>query len=153
MRNGNGGEMTQSLGFLVLPGFPMACLTSAIEPLRAANEITGKRTFQWQVVGETGGRVESSAAVAFEPDLPLYMGISLGPVVLHLTEHYGDCAPGARVIIETTGLAVYQAGLLAKRYGYARPGLERQPWGATTMTVTDPFHNWLVFTEREVERP
>lgn len=85
----------------------------------------------------------------FEPDLPLYMGISLGPVVLHLTEHYGDCAPGARVIIETTGLAVYQAGLLAKRYGYARPGLERQPWGATTMTVTDPFHNWLVFSERE----
>ncbi|MBN9041578.1 MAG: bleomycin resistance family protein [Rhizobiales bacterium 62-47] len=85
----------------------------------------------------------------FEPDLPLYMGISLGAVVLHLSEHHGDCAPGARVIIETAGLAVYQAGLLAKRYGYARPGLERQPWGATTMTVTDPFHNWLVFTERE----
>ncbi len=49
----------------------MACLTSAIEPLRAANEITGKRTFRWQVIGETPGRVESSAAVAFEPDLPL----------------------------------------------------------------------------------
>ncbi len=83
----------------------------------------------------------------FEPDLPLYMGISLGSVVLHLSEHHGDCAPGARVIIETTGLAVYQAGLLVKRYGHARPGLERQPWGATTMTVTDPFYNWLVFTE------
>jgi len=85
----------------------------------------------------------------FEPDLPLYMSISLGGVVLHLSEHHGDCAPGGRVIIETTGLAVYQAGLLAKRYGYARPGLQRQPWGATTMTVTDPFHNWLVFSERE----
>ena len=63
--------MTQSLGFLVLSGFPMACLTSAIGPLRAANEITGKRAFHWQVIGETAGRVESSAAVAFEPDLPL----------------------------------------------------------------------------------
>ncbi|MCV0386289.1 MAG: hypothetical protein K5821_07620 [Nitrobacter sp.] len=39
------------------------------------------------------------------------------------------------------------AGLLAKRYGYARPGLERQPWGATTMTVTDLFYNCLVFSE------
>ena len=40
----------------------------------------------------------------------------------------------------------------AKRYGYARPGLERQPWGATTMTVTDPFYNWLVLSE-ENETP
>ena len=88
----------------------------------------------------------------FEPDLPLYMGLSLGSVVLHLSEHYGSCSPGARIIIETTGLADYQAGLLAKRYGYARPGLERQPWGATTMTVTDPFYNWLVFSE-ESETP
>jgi|SRR6476620_574493 uncharacterized glyoxalase superfamily protein PhnB len=88
----------------------------------------------------------------FEPDLPLYMGLSLGSAVLHLSEHYGACSPGARIIIETTGLADYQAGLLAKRYGYARPGLERQPWGATTMTVTDPFYNWLVFSE-ENETP
>ena len=34
------------LGFLLFPGFPMACLTSAIEPLRAANEITGRRAFE-----------------------------------------------------------------------------------------------------------
>ena len=65
----------------------------------------------------------------FEPDLPLYMGISLGSVVLHLSEHHGDCAPGARVMIETTGLADYQAELLAKRYGYARPGLEQPAMG------------------------
>ncbi|MEO6382559.1 MAG: glyoxalase superfamily protein [Nitrobacter sp.] len=87
----------------------------------------------------------------FEPDLPLYMGISLSSVVLHLSEHHGDCAPGAKVMIETTGLADYQAALLAKRYGYARPGLERQPWGATTLTVTDPFYNCLVFSENGPE--
>ena len=87
----------------------------------------------------------------FEPDLPLYMGLSLGAAKLHLSEHHGDSAPGARVMIETAGLAEYHAGLLAKHYGYARPGLERQPWGATTMTVTDPFYNWLVFSEREAE--
>ena len=31
----------------------MACLTSAIEPLRAANEITGTRAFSWVLLGET----------------------------------------------------------------------------------------------------
>ena len=80
---------------------------------------------------------------------PLYMGLSLGGIALHLSEHHGDCSPGARVIIQATGLADYQAGLLAKRYGYARPGLERQPWGTTTMTLTDPFYNWLVFSEED----
>ena len=33
------GDTPLRLGFLMFPGFPMACLTSAIEPLRAANEI------------------------------------------------------------------------------------------------------------------
>jgi transcriptional regulator GlxA family with amidase domain len=36
---------TQSVGFLIFEGFPMACLTSMIEPLRAANEISGQEAF------------------------------------------------------------------------------------------------------------
>jgi AraC family transcriptional regulator, glycine betaine-responsive activator len=59
------------LGFLVFPGFPMACLTSMIEPLRAANEIAGARAFVWRILSEDGGRVEASAGVGFDPDLPL----------------------------------------------------------------------------------
>lgn len=59
------------IGFLVFPGFPMACLTSMIEPLRAANEIAGAETFSWKVVSEDGERVEASAKVWFEPDLKL----------------------------------------------------------------------------------
>ena len=45
-----------------------------------------------------------------------------------------------------TGLADYNATLLARRYGYARPGLVKEPW-ATTMTIGDPFYNRLVFSE------
>lgn len=59
------------IGFLIFPGFPMACLTSMIEPLRAANEIAGTERFRWNLVSEDGGRVEASAKVWFEPDLPL----------------------------------------------------------------------------------
>lgn len=56
------------LGFLMFPGFPMACLTSAIEPLRAANEITGRREFVWRLVAETSAPVRSSAEIGFDPD-------------------------------------------------------------------------------------
>lgn len=49
----------------------MSCLTSLIEPLRAANEIADRRTFSWRILSETGDRVESSALVTFEPDLAL----------------------------------------------------------------------------------
>lgn len=60
-----------SWGFLLFPGFPMACLTSAIEPLRAANEITGRSDFAWTLLGETGGSARSSAGVGFDTDLLL----------------------------------------------------------------------------------
>ena len=59
------------LGFLLFPGFPMACLTSAIEPLRAANEISGRRVFAWALVGEDMAPVRSSAEVRFDVDMAL----------------------------------------------------------------------------------
>ncbi|MBL4813234.1 MAG: helix-turn-helix domain-containing protein [Rhodobacteraceae bacterium] len=59
------------IGFLIFPGFPMACLTSIIEPLRAANEIAGVTAFVWRMISETGARVTSSAEVVFEPSMAL----------------------------------------------------------------------------------
>ncbi|WP_296476009.1 GlxA family transcriptional regulator [Roseinatronobacter sp.] len=59
------------LGFLIFPGFPMACLTSMIEPLRAANEISGREAFRWSLITEDGAPVESSAKVAFHPSTDL----------------------------------------------------------------------------------
>ena len=59
------------VGFLIFPGFPMACLTSMIEPLRAANEIVGRDVFAWTLISEDGSRVEASARVGFDPDVAL----------------------------------------------------------------------------------
>jgi transcriptional regulator GlxA family with amidase domain len=56
---------------MMFPGFPMACLTQAIEPLRAANEITGRQEFTWTLVAETRAPVRSSADIGFEPDVTL----------------------------------------------------------------------------------
>ena len=61
-------DLPLTLGFLMFPGFPMACLTQAIEPLRAANEIAGRPAFSWVLLAETSDPVRSSAEVIFMPD-------------------------------------------------------------------------------------
>jgi transcriptional regulator GlxA family with amidase domain len=64
-------QRVTTVGFLIFPGFPMSCLTSMIEPLRAANEIAECQAFRWQIISETGERTASSAQVVFEPDRKL----------------------------------------------------------------------------------
>jgi len=49
----------------------MSCLTSVIEPLRAANEISGTVTFQWELISEGIDAVPSSAGIPFEPKATL----------------------------------------------------------------------------------
>jgi hypothetical protein len=83
----------------------------------------------------------------FEPELPLYMQVSRGELVLHLSEHHGDCCPGSTTFVRTTGLDQYHQELLAKDYRYLRPGLEHAPWNAKCMTVIDPFGNRIRFNE------
>ena len=82
----------------------------------------------------------------FEPDLPLYLQVSRGEFVLHLSEHHGDCCPGAAMRIETDDIDALHAELAGKRYGYARPQIDDTPWGAREMSVKDPFGNRLTFT-------
>ena len=82
----------------------------------------------------------------FEPELPLYMGVRKGDCILHLSEHYGDCSPGAAVRIPVDDVVAYAAGLPGKDFGNARPGVpELAPWGSREITITDPAGNRLTF--------
>lgn len=83
----------------------------------------------------------------FEADLPLYMQVSRGGCVLHLSGHHGDCCPGSTVFVRMTGLKAFHAEITAKGYKHLRPGLDETPWGAWQMQVTDPFGNRLRFNE------
>lgn len=82
----------------------------------------------------------------FEPGLPLYLQVSKGGCVLHLSEHHGDCSPGAALRIETDELEAFHRELLVKAYSYARPELEQTAWGSIDMSIKDPFGNRLTFT-------
>jgi len=83
----------------------------------------------------------------YEPDMPLYVQVSLGRCVLHLTEHHGDCTPGSALRIEASNLKEYHEILTAKKYGYARPGLQ-QAFGCLEVRIADPFGNRLTFFEK-----
>lgn len=81
----------------------------------------------------------------FEPGLPLYMQVSRGDCVLHLSEHHGDGTPGTAIRIRVDGLEDFFAELQARPYKNYRPGLKDQEWGAREMTVQDGAGNRLVF--------
>ena len=80
----------------------------------------------------------------FEPSMPLYMQVSHGECILHLSEHHGDAAPGARIRIETPDLDAYVDALRESGYQYCKPGKPvMQPWGLREIDLTDPFGNRL----------
>lgn len=80
---------------------------------------------------------------------PIYLQISLQGIVLHLSEHFGDCSPGGRIHIEGfENIKSFHRNLLQKKYRFMNPGIGKTPWDPNTlcMEVTDPFGNRLTFT-------
>lgn len=83
----------------------------------------------------------------FDPTAPVYLQISRDRCLLHLTEHHGDCCPGAMMLVRVSGLEQFHQEITSKGYANMRPGIEVVPWNAKVMEVIDPFGNRLRFTE------
>ncbi len=87
----------------------------------------------------------------FDGEGPLYMQVSRGGLVLHLSEHHGDGSPGQVVYLAATGVRELHAELQGKDYPYLNPGIGPSPGGegdGACMTLLDPFGNSLRFDER-----
>lgn len=83
----------------------------------------------------------------FEPTAPLYMQVSRGGLILHLSEHHNDASPGANVFIWMTGVESLHAEITAKGYADIRPSVEKTFYNSLCMKVIDPFRNQLQFNE------
>jgi catechol 2,3-dioxygenase-like lactoylglutathione lyase family enzyme len=83
----------------------------------------------------------------FADGMPLYMQVSRGNLVLHLSEHHGDGTPGTIVYVETQGVRELHAELAAKEYGFLRPGISESEIGAC-LNLLDPFGNTLRINQR-----
>lgn len=53
-----------TLGFLVVPGFSNLVLAAALEPLRAANTLTGQELYRWPLFSLDGAPVATSSGLA-----------------------------------------------------------------------------------------
>lgn len=56
------------IGFLLLDNFTMLAFSSAVDPMRMANQLTGKELYDWYVISEDGEDVESSDGITVRPD-------------------------------------------------------------------------------------
>lgn len=57
--------------FVLLPDFSLIAFSSAIEPLRIANQLAGRALFEWQVLSESGGPVVCSNGLPVVVEGPL----------------------------------------------------------------------------------
>lgn len=81
--------------------------------------------------------------------VPIYLQVSRHDISIHLSEHHGDCSPGAKIFIECVdgGLKEYQKILAEKNYNYNKPSIDKAEWNALVMEVVDPFGNRIMFNE------
>lgn len=81
-------------------------------------------------------------------DRPVYLQVSRGELVLHLSSHHDDGTPGSAVLIEIRGVRALHAELREKGYPYLNPGIEPGPGNGREMVLIDPASNRLRFYER-----
>ncbi len=84
----------------------------------------------------------------FDGGSPVYLQISKDDLILHLSEHHGDCCPGSTVFVWMKGIEEFHATITSRGYGYMRPGIERTFYNSLCVEVTDPFGNRIRFNEQ-----
>lgn len=57
-------QRTVSVGFFLVPDFPMIVLAGAIDPLRIANRLSGRNLYEWWLISRDGAPVLASNGIA-----------------------------------------------------------------------------------------
>jgi transcriptional regulator GlxA family with amidase domain len=66
-----GRQAQQRFAFVLVPEFSTLAFASALEPLRAANRLSGRPLYTWTLLGVDGTPVRSSSGVGVAVDAPL----------------------------------------------------------------------------------
>ncbi len=72
----------QRIGFLLLDNFTLMAQASAIEPLRMANQLSGRELYQWFTISLDGKPVRASDGLQVMPDAAATDPLSLDAVIL-----------------------------------------------------------------------
>ena len=72
----------QSIGFLLLDNFTLISLASAVEPLRMANQLSGRELYRWSTLSLNGGQVWASDGLQITPDCAVAAAPALDTVIV-----------------------------------------------------------------------
>lgn len=72
----------QTFGFLAVPKFAMLAFTAAVEPLRAANLLSGRTLYDWRVISSDGRPVRSSNHIQMVADCAIEAAGPLANVIV-----------------------------------------------------------------------
>lgn len=120
----NGKSLTQRYNILLFDGFSNHCLASFVEPLRAANTLSGQSLYTWHFYSQTGAPVQSSSGLRVTPDGA--SGIETGDVLVVMPS-YGflelDAPETLRALRSAATRHAKLAGLDTGSWLLARAGL------------------------------
>ena len=72
----------QSIGFLLLDNFTLISLASAVEPLRMANQLSGRELYRWTTLSVDGNQVWASDGLQITPDASMHKAPVLDTVIV-----------------------------------------------------------------------
>ncbi len=75
-------RLPQTIGFLLLDNFTLISLASAVEPLRMANQLSGKELYRWFTLTQAGQPVTASDGLQISPDAGFGTAPSLDSVIV-----------------------------------------------------------------------
>jgi len=113
------------IGFHLIPDFPLMAFAAAIEPLRAANRLAGRKLFAWRLYSRDGAPVRASNGIVIAVDAAL-AGAERVPMLLVCA---GTAGPGpgdraaGKALRDLTRIGCTVGGISLGTYVLARAGL------------------------------
>jgi transcriptional regulator GlxA family with amidase domain len=82
LRDPTQNRAPQSIGFLLLDNFTLISLASAVEPLRMANQLSGRELYRWHTLTVDGGQVWASDGLQITPDASMHKAPPMDTVIV-----------------------------------------------------------------------
>ncbi|MCJ8298876.1 MAG: GlxA family transcriptional regulator [Pseudomonadales bacterium] len=83
---------TSNVGFLLLGDYSMIALASAVEPLRMANQLSGKELYSWYLLSADGNSVQASIGMQVQVDASMSGAPKLDTLIvaggINITKNY-----------------------------------------------------------------